>query len=238
MNDLRNFLSALAWFAGLLTLQVILHELGHAYPLPAFNAEAAKTWVTQTDSTVIALSLVRIATMTVIWYVLTTTTICAIAHLSPQKRFATYADRITLPGARVLAIRLASVSAIGGLALPVATANAAPSHEAPVLRHLLPGEAIPTTTTTTSTTAPLPTPITTAPAPISTLATQQHAVQRGENFWTIAQDALTATLQRNPSEKEVTEYWRELVRTNQQTLTNPSNPDLLFAGQIIELPPV
>lgn len=238
MKDVRNLFSALAWFCGLIVLQVILHVLGSAFPLPGVSLHGLHDWLTTSDTPVVVLTVVRVGAMAAIWYVLATTILCAIAHRSPWKRFATAVDRITLPGARVLAVRLATVSAIGGLAMPVASATAASPHQTPVLHHLTANEP------TTSTTVTLP-PVSIPQEPQSADAAtsikqlpQQHTVQRGENFWTIAQDTLTQSLNRQPTDDEITDYWRELVQVNKTKLAHPNNPDLLFAGQVLELPKI
>lgn len=242
MKDLRNLFGAITWLATLALLQAALHLLGReTYALPAFDAGSLRTWIETTDITIVVLSALRIIAMMAIWYIVATTAAVAVLHRSPWKRVAQLVEPITLPSARIFAIRLAGISAIGSLAIPATTAHAAPRSEAPVLRHLLPGEAAPsfatsTTTTATPTTAPQPT---IAPeAIVEQTPSKQHTVKRGENFWKIAQDSLTTSLHREPTEKEIVTYWRTLVKANQQQLADSKNPDLLFAGQVIELPPL
>jgi hypothetical protein len=49
---------------------------------------------------------------------------------------------------------------------------------------------------------------------------------------------LTDVTGRQVSEQEVAAYWRRVVENNRDRLVSPTNPDLLFAGQILELPAV
>jgi hypothetical protein len=63
-------------------------------------------------------------------------------------------------------------------------------------------------------------------------------VEPGESFWSIAEEHLTDALGRTPSEKEVTRYWDVVVQANRDRLADGNNPDLLFPGQQLVLPPV
>jgi nucleoid-associated protein YgaU len=64
-----------------------------------------------------------------------------------------------------------------------------------------------------------------------------HAVAAGESFWTIARDALTSAGER-PDDARIHGYWQRLVDHNREVLDDPDNPDLLFPGQVLELPPL
>jgi hypothetical protein len=76
-------------------------------------------------------------------------------------------------------------------------------------------------------TAALPAP-TTSPSPISWIAV------RGDHLWSIAQRTLAERWQRAPSEREVDRYWRSVMSAN----ADLADPDLIFVGQVIALPPV
>lgn len=64
-----------------------------------------------------------------------------------------------------------------------------------------------------------------------------HRVVAGESFWSIAADEVRAALGRAPSAREVAPYWRELVRANADRLPVAGNPDLIFPGMLLRLPP-
>ncbi len=60
----------------------------------------------------------------------------------------------------------------------------------------------------------------------------------GDHFWRIAEHTLAMTWGRRPTSAEIDHYWRLLVATNRPHLPDPRNPDLMFVGQVLELPPV
>jgi hypothetical protein len=65
-------------------------------------------------------------------------------------------------------------------------------------------------------------------------------VAEGDNLWTIARDRLAKVSGRPAdelSEREVARYWLDVVDTNRASLRS-GNPDLIFPGEIIKLPPV
>ena len=39
-------------------------------------------------------------------------------------------------------------------------------------------------------------------------------------------------------EDDVADYWMTLIEANRRRLHDPANPDLLFPGQTLDLPPV
>lgn len=63
-------------------------------------------------------------------------------------------------------------------------------------------------------------------------------VEPGDSFWTIAKSTLADAWGRTPSDSETTGYWQQLVDTNRHRLAPPHRPDLIFAGQPFDLPPV
>ncbi len=68
--------------------------------------------------------------------------------------------------------------------------------------------------------------------------TAQASMQRGGHLWEMATQALASAWGRAPTEVETQSYWQELVESNRASLTDPDNPDLVFAGQVLTLPPV
>jgi hypothetical protein len=63
-------------------------------------------------------------------------------------------------------------------------------------------------------------------------------VRGGEHFWSIAEQVLTASWRRPPTDTEVARYWAALVAHNRDRLADRDNPDLIYAGQLLELVPV
>jgi hypothetical protein len=62
-------------------------------------------------------------------------------------------------------------------------------------------------------------------------------VQAGGSFWTVAKDHLTTTLGRAPTNAEITRYWSSLMKANLDKLPQPGNPNLLYVGTTLTLPP-
>jgi nucleoid-associated protein YgaU len=138
----------------------------------------------------------------------------------------------------------------------VVIAPAPPSTAAP---HRRPSTTTPTTTPATTTTSvaampsptpPPPAPATGAPAPprraTSTAQPRAgapapdramvHVVVAGDNLWRIATARLADALGRSPVDAEVLPYWRRVVDANRSTVRS-GDPNLIFPGEIVALPP-
>jgi hypothetical protein len=82
--------------------------------------------------------------------------------------------------------------------------------------------------------APLP------EAPPGKGETGLHHVAEGDNLWTIARDRLAKVTGRPAgqlSEREIARYWLDVVDANRASLRS-GDPDLIFPGEMIKLPPV
>jgi nucleoid-associated protein YgaU len=62
-------------------------------------------------------------------------------------------------------------------------------------------------------------------------------VERGDHLWSIAAETVTDALG-TAEDTAVLDYWQRLITSNQERLVDPANPDLLFPGQVLVLPPV
>jgi nucleoid-associated protein YgaU len=60
-------------------------------------------------------------------------------------------------------------------------------------------------------------------------------VERGDHFWKISARRLTDVLGRAPQSPEIGPYWREVVVANHDRIRS-GDPDLIFPGEVIELP--
>ncbi|MGH9188183.1 MAG: LysM peptidoglycan-binding domain-containing protein, partial [Acidimicrobiales bacterium] len=64
-------------------------------------------------------------------------------------------------------------------------------------------------------------------------------VAPGDSFWSIAEEHLTDTRARpDADDAEIASYWRVLIAANRSLLADPTNPDLIYPGQVLSLPPV
>jgi nucleoid-associated protein YgaU len=85
-----------------------------------------------------------------------------------------------------------------------------------------PGDAPPTTATASAPTARL-------------LAT--WIVRPGDSFWSIAETVI-GQARMGAERPAIAPYWSRLVAANRDRLPYPGDPDLLFAGDVLVLPPL
>jgi hypothetical protein len=164
-----------------------------------------------------------------------------VASVSGDERVARAADRLA---PRRLRRWAAGVTSIGLLGSAVASASTGPARPTTTAQRG-PSPTRPPTTTSPSTTTTAPAPPSPSPAPPTPalVATPVAAspstwtVQRGDHLWSIAERSLRGRVGRAVSEAEVRRYWLALVERNRDRLADPSNPDLIFAGQVFVLPP-
>jgi DNA-binding SARP family transcriptional activator/LysM repeat protein len=62
-------------------------------------------------------------------------------------------------------------------------------------------------------------------------------VQSGDSLWRLADRHTSDGLGRAASDEEVRGYWTDVVETNRARLVNRINPDLIYPGQRMRLPP-
>lgn len=61
-------------------------------------------------------------------------------------------------------------------------------------------------------------------------------VQPGDHLWKISASHLEEVLERPAEPAEIDPYWRVVIETNQASLRS-GDPDLIYPGEVIELPP-
>lgn len=71
----------------------------------------------------------------------------------------------------------------------------------------------------------------TTPAPPQTVE-----VLRGDSLWSIAEREVSGRLGRNARPYEVRPYWLIVIEMNRSRLVDPSDPDRIYAGQLLVLP--
>lgn len=64
-----------------------------------------------------------------------------------------------------------------------------------------------------------------------------HEIQGNDSFWSVAKEELTQAWGREPTNEEVDAYAQQLQEANKNNLPEPGNPDLLWDGQVIDVPP-
>ena len=85
---------------------------------------------------------------------------------------------------------------------------------------------------------PAPPPASDAPEAGAAPSPSTREVEPGDHFWGVAARTLAQAWGRPPAAAEVVPYWRTLIEANRSRLADPGNPDLLFPGQVLDLPPV
>jgi len=77
-----------------------------------------------------------------------------------------------------------------------------------------------------------------APASAAAAASEAEVVvERGDNLWTISEDRIESDLGRDASDPEVAPYWQTVVDANQGNYVQAGNPNLIYPGQVLVLPP-
>lgn len=89
----------------------------------------------------------------------------------------------------------------------------------------------------TPTPAGAPTPAAVAPPTMVTTEPARWTVAPGDNLWTIAERHLGGFAASEAELPDVGDYWHRVVVANQD-LIRSSDPDLIYPGEIVVLPPV
>lgn len=240
---------------------------GLAAPPVASGARALSDWLSARDAPVAAMAIMRVLVLAMAWYLLGTTVASMALRVVRATTAVRALDALTLPAVRRLVTSAVGVSVAasalagsGGLTLdgvagarePVIAAtmrrldsptdvvmHRLPSDDDPPLMHRLGDDAGGAGAAAAAPAAPP------ATSPADSAPTNDHAntagatwtVMPGDSLWRIAERTLAAAWGREPSEHEVDPYWRGLVDRNRHALADPHNADLVFPGQVFELPP-
>lgn len=243
-------------FAGAMAM---LHLLGRgtlaAPPLGSLHDLAI--WATEREPDVVAMVLVRLLALALGYHLLFTTVLAVVGRVVHAPRLVTVADAMTLPIFRSAAGRLAglalSASTVLGSALPSASASPTPAAARSVADPLPPSadvgpaliervalapELSPPSEGSTATIRSVP-PASAPETPRGEVSDARpaptlHRVQPGDHLWGIAEEAVRAAIGRPPSDAEVDPFWRQVILANPDLV----DPDLIFPGQLVVVPPV
>ena len=195
-----------------------------AAPPVAPGAWAA--WAAERTALEAAGALLRLAVLVTGGYLLTLTALGLLARVLGWRRALRVVARWSPPVVRwVLGAGLAGALAVG----PTAVAGASP----PPTMVLVPDDEPAPPPPPPSVLAPTP-----APPPPPAPEAQTVTLAPGDHLWAVAERTLAAAQDRRPPEREVVRYWRSLVELNRSDLPDPADPDLVFPGDVIRLPPV
>ena len=82
---------------------------------------------------------------------------------------------------------------------------------------------------------PAPAPV---PSPATTPPLAAWTVRPGDDLWSIAEAVMAKHLGQPPSDAQIGPYWLQVIAANRSRLPDPRNPGLIFAGEVITLPPL
>ncbi len=248
--------------AGAFAAAVTVHLVGGHLLSPPPPAEVA-SWFRDTEPAIVAMTLMRLAVLATCWYVVVAcgcVTVAAmvgrtlvLARLVPPMllRIGVGATATGLAMGVVAPALVPPGSGIATVAAPPseATVTTAPTTtaqpptdppETPMAPTLVLIDPAPTDTTLPDpsiTVAPAvssPTPV--AEPVLADAPMETWTVGPGDHLWSIAEETLLDRWGRPSTDSETTTYWRRLTDHNRDRLVDPDEPDLIYAGQILELP--
>jgi hypothetical protein len=238
-------------------LLACLHRLGRVDGFAIPRGDLGR-WLQQTPSEDVLLVGIRLAALVAAWWLLATTLLYAAARLAHWNRAARAVGWATLPAVRRWVDRAAALSIVTGSVLgtigptaaepPPTTSVPSPTvvvdldhRDRPVRSTEVPAsvrtgraaDAAPVPAVPAPTTAPAPTvapplpdpPPSTAPPPA--LPAASHVIAPGEHLWSIAAH--------HAAGDHVAAYWRRVVDLNRSRLRS-GDPDLVYPGEVVELP--
>jgi nucleoid-associated protein YgaU len=243
---------------------VTVHRLGSVdgFSIPRHDFVG---WLQRTPSEEVLLAGVRLAALVAAWWLLGSTLLYVAARAARLHRTAAALGWATLPAVRRWVDRAAAVSIVAASALgaarpagaePPPTTGAAPPPVVVDLDHrdrsslpdgpppsvrtgrsgnTRPAPTVPPVSVPPASTVPSalpPRPSTPSPPPPAPPAERNHVINLGEHLWSIAAAHLGEV-----TAAEVAPYWRQLVEHNLARLRS-RDPDLVYPGEVVELPPV
>lgn len=214
MSRVRSVAGLALWGAFLAVALKFLHHTPSPAAMPA-------------DGSGYVFAALRYSAVGVGWYLAATTILSVLAHTARSARAISLTERVTAaPLNRLTRAALGAAFAAATLA-PTAAAAQAPA-PVPVMTWVDDGPAPP----------PDPSP---GDAGEPTEEDEEAelvevVVAPGDHLWSLASRQLTAQLGREPTDRELTPYWLEVIRANRSRLRDAAAPDLIYPGDRVVLP--
>jgi nucleoid-associated protein YgaU len=206
---------------------IALHRLGgHGLAAPHdLTPHGIERWVDDRGVATAAVGAVRLTALVAAAYLGAISALVAVVSTRrhPQRALPRFTPRVVR---RALGLGVATVLSVPGVALAAQTA----STEAPVLEWVG-GDPSPGAPTGA------PGPDATPPQAPSPAPPATWVVRHGDNFWSIAARTVEGA-GAAATDAGVDRYWRALIAANADRLVVPGDPDLIFAGQELVLPPL
>jgi hypothetical protein len=259
---LRQVVRAVAWCGFLLASHVGLTAAAEVLPIPPgpWNGGDFLEWLPTADIAQLSFTVLRVGALVTVWYLALLTLLVLVARLSGVRPVAMLARAIAFPWARRLidhALGAGLALTLAGGLIPVAagTATAAP---APVTMQVDEAPAGPVTMHLVDEDHPVTmqvvpgaeagqrriggsiarSTVTMQRADAEPAAPVTWTIAPGDHLWHVAAQTLADAWGRQPADAEVVPYWQALVEHNRGTLAVPDDPDLVYPGQVFELPAV
>ena len=261
----RDLLALAGWTVFLIATVVSLHAVGGALAPPSLTEPGRLgEWLDGRQPAEAAFAVLRLVALGLAWYLLLVTVAGVVARASRWRPLVRVLDAVTVPAVRRMvaagvgvSFAAAILTGPGGAALADERKGASSTPVAAETMRRLPDTPMPVGDPTAPVGAPpstaagaegpaaappvmrrLPSAATDPepdPAP-GTPAGRSWTVEPGDHFWAVAEGVLADAWGRAPADDEVDPYWRAVVQANVDVLRDPGNPDLLFPGQVIDVP--
>jgi hypothetical protein len=228
------------WVVLLVGVIWLLHVLGQG-PLaspPLTRPGALAGWVEQRSAPEVAFGGLRLAAVGLAGYLLAASLAGLLAGVAGWARCCAALDVVSPAVVRRLLQGAVGVTAAATVAGPHAAAWAAPGglpqqdSAVPVMHRLAVSPP-----SHTQPAQPAQSPPAVQPAQSQPASTSTWVVRPGDNLWSVAAATLAGSWGRTPSDAEVDRYWTALIAANRSRLANSDDPDLIFPGQVFQLPP-
>ncbi|HZT64432.1 MAG TPA: hypothetical protein VFA11_01445 [Acidimicrobiales bacterium] len=212
---------------------------------PLLHPRRAAGWLQAVGPPRACFAMVRMAGLAAAGWLGLSALACAAEAVHPRRWTRLLARALTTPALRTsLAAALVPITFSAGTASPAAadtasisawtgpTGTAAPAGHSPPAVHHLPATATPRPPEPRRPAEEPPAP----ESPPSPADPGRWVVAPGESFWSIAASVESRRLGRPPSAVETADYWVSLVALNRSRLVVGDDADLIFPGQILQLP--
>jgi len=226
---LLRWLSSVAFLAAALITLTALGDDGLAPPPLALHG--ALDWATTRDPIVAVFALIRLCAWLSAAYLLVVVIVSGVVRAVDDRSGTALLDRVPLGLAR----GLFSVAGLGALSMATslspASAQTSPSDTAAIRAIDPPAAATPAAAAIRPVPDEPPAPTV---APSEPVANEEYVIAAGDSLWAVAEAHLGDVTGRGDlSDAEIANYWRAVIASNPLP-----NPNLLFVGQVIELPAV
>lgn len=243
--------------------EAILWRAGRTLPALSPDPERMGRTLVEADPLALTISVLRLAALVVGAALIALTAVGLAGRALGAARLVAKVDQWTPPSLRHLldgALGVGLAASIGLSTLPagadgptptlrrLADAPSPPPDPTTTMRRLPDGATPavgPATVLAPAPAAPTgpsvadPAPAATPPPAIGPLATsgpREVVVRPGDSFWRLAEHHEAERLGRQPTEDEVGACWQDVVASNRHRLVVPEDPDLIFPGQVMQLP--